>query len=155
MTALVEWATDEAMRLLGAQYGKLQIYDEASGALLILAQRNFRTGFLEHFAVVRAGSGSVCSRVLATGKRVAIEDVMTDPDFEPHRGAAEEADFRAVQSTPLLDGSGKLLGVLSTHFKNPRRFSDTDGAVLDSLAEVVAAGLARELRLAERRRLTG
>lgn len=133
------------MRLHDAQFGNLQIFDESSGALIILAQKNFRKPFLDHFAVVRPTDGSACSRAIEGNNRVVIEDVFTDPVFEPHRHVAKEAGFQAVQSTPLRNGSGKLLGVLSTHFSMPRRFSDDEHMAADRHAVFVATSLERLL----------
>jgi hypothetical protein len=45
-----------------------------------------------------------------------IPDVGSDPDFAPHRGIAKTEGFAAVQSTPLTDTSGRMHGVLSTHY---------------------------------------
>ena len=59
-------------------------------------------------------------------RRVIIEDVETDPGYEPYREAAGSAGYRAVQSTPLVGRGGELLGVLSTHYRGPRRPSERE-----------------------------
>jgi len=43
-------------------------------------------------------------------ERVIIEDVLADPDFEPHREIAASAGFRAVQSTPLFQPQWRTAG---------------------------------------------
>jgi GAF domain-containing protein len=135
-------AVDEMMRLLGAQFGNLQIRDVSSGKLVMVAQRNFRKPFLEHFATVDEGYGSACARCLATGKRVVIEDVENDPAFADHLATAREAGFRAVQSTAVHDDAGTLLAVISTHFHEPRSFTANDHAAMDRFAAFLALGLA-------------
>jgi signal transduction histidine kinase len=46
--------------------------------------------------------------------------------------------IRAVQSTPLLSRSGKLLGVISTHWKQPRQPSERHLRLLDIIARQAA-----------------
>jgi GAF domain-containing protein len=56
------------------------------------------------------------------------------PDFRErvpqHREAAAAAGFRAVQSTPLIDAAGTLLGVLSTHYPEPHQMQDADRLII-------------------------
>jgi GAF domain-containing protein len=53
----------------------------------------------------------------AAGVQTVIVDVQRDPMFAPHREIAAGSRFRAVQSTPLVDHNGRLLGVISTHYR--------------------------------------
>jgi PAS domain-containing protein len=53
--------------------------------------------------------------------RVVIKDVEKDARFAPHRHVARAAGFRAVQSTPLVSREGRLLGMISTHFRQVHR----------------------------------
>ena len=50
--------------------------------------------------------------------RVIIEDVLSDRGFAPYRDIARAADFRSVQSTPLVSSNGALVGILSRHFSS-------------------------------------
>ncbi|MFN3523377.1 MAG: GAF domain-containing protein [Phenylobacterium sp.] len=142
---LAEQSIDEAMRLLDAQFGLLQVWNEDLDGLVILAQRNFRPQFLHHFALVRPGDGSVCGRSMADGSAVAVDDVGTDPAFEPHRHVAQDAGFRAVLSLPLKATSDAPIGVLSTHFRSSRRFSDQELGRVASHARSVASAVAPHL----------
>jgi len=137
----VQKAVDDAIELLHAQFGNLQVYDHSSNALIMVAQRNFRKPFLDYFAVVISDEESACGRCLATGECVVIEDVDNDPSFVRHLPIARETGFRAVQSMPLHDYSGRFLGVISTHFHEPRRFTDQDHEAMDRFAPFVATGL--------------
>jgi signal transduction histidine kinase len=74
---------------------------------------------------------------------VIIEDVQTDPDFAPHRAIAAAAGFRAVQSTPVMSRNGELLGILSTHFRNPQRPSERALRMVDLYARQAAEFLER------------
>lgn len=145
LLTIAESAIDEAMRMHGAQFGNLQIYDPETESLRIIAHRNFEAPFLEHFAIVGANDNSACARCLADGARVIIEDVAVEPSFRPHMDIALESGFRAVQSTPLHGPSGRLMAVLSTHFAMPRQFTTEECAELDLCATRTALAMARHL----------
>jgi len=117
---LLDEVLDFGLELLHADRGNVQLADPASGALRIAAQRGFGAEFLDYFAVVTE-DGSACGRAARRAAQVVIADVATDPGFAPHRDIASASGFRAVQSTPLVDGSGRLVGMLSTHY--PRAVS--------------------------------
>jgi hypothetical protein len=67
-----------------------------------------------------------------------VSDVELDPAFERHRAIAAETGFRAVQSTPLFDRTGAPLGMLSTHFRSPRSFSERELLMTDLCAKRAA-----------------
>jgi len=68
--------------------------------------------------------------------RVAVEDIAHSSVFTDNRTIEVllAAEVRAVQSTPLLSSSGELLGVLSTHYRRPRKFSYPELHRLDIVA---------------------
>jgi hypothetical protein len=82
----------------------------ATGSLRIACFRGFGAEFLDYFAVV-ADDSSACGRTGAQCTQTVIVDVSIDPRFAPHREIAAAADFRAVQSTPLVDRTGRLLAL--------------------------------------------
>ena len=118
-----EHAVEEAVETHAAQFSSLQIFDQSRARLIIVAQRNFRARFLHHLSQVRPGDGSACGRCLETGLVAAIEDVNSDPGFEPHRAAALEAGFEAVAASPVPSEPDRLIAVLSIYFSKPRQFS--------------------------------
>ena len=136
LNPLMTMALDGALRLLRATRGNIQLLDPATGSLIIAAQCGFRAEFLEYFAVVNDGR-SACGRAARGGLPVHITDVTTDAAFAPHREAAAAAGFRAVQSTPLIDASGTLLGVLSTHYPEPHQIQDADRMIIRHYGELV------------------
>jgi PAS domain S-box-containing protein len=141
---------DAIMELQGADFGNVQLYDEATASLKIVAHRGLDQSFLDYFAVVDASDTSACGRALCSGARIVIEDVNNDPDFAPHRATAASSGFRAIQSTPLLDRvSGKPVGMLSTHFREPRCPSEQELRLTDTFGRLAANCIAS--RLAERR----
>jgi hypothetical protein len=116
---------DGALSLLGTDRGNVQILDPVSGSLRIVAASGFGTEFLGYFAVVD-DDRSACGRTAAERAQTVIADVNTDPAFAPHREIAAASGFRAVQSTPLIDHTGRLLGVMSTHYSRPYRPPDRE-----------------------------
>ncbi|HRX84019.1 MAG TPA: PAS domain-containing protein [Phycisphaerae bacterium] len=130
--------------ITGARMGNVQLLDPATNALEIVAQQGFSQQFLDHFRSVGVDAGSACSRVLATGRRVVIEDVLRDPVYAPHRAIAAQAGYRAVQSTPLISRNGDVLGVLSTHYPDTCRPSQRDLRLLDLYARQAADFIERK-----------
>jgi PAS domain S-box-containing protein len=130
---------DAAIAVTGADMGNIQLLDRDSDALKIVAHRGFEGPFLEFFNAVHGGQ-SACGTAMRTGKRVIIEDIAASPVFVGT--AALEvmlaAGARAVQSTPLVSRSGRLVGMLSTHYRAPRRPTDRDLHLVDLLARQAA-----------------
>jgi PAS domain S-box-containing protein len=105
---------------------------------------------------VSAGTGA-SGRCLQEQRRVIVEDVEKDPDFEPYREGARRVGFRAVHSTPLVTRSGKLVGVLTTLHPRPGRPSYRQTQFIDLCARQAAesienARLYAQLREADRRK---
>jgi GAF domain len=141
---------EKVLSLAGADRGNVQLADPASGALRIIAQHGFGPEFLDHFAVVN-DDRSACGRAASHGAQLVITDVTTDPGFGPHRKIAAASGFRAVQSTPLIDRAGRVIGVVSTHYPRPyappardmriiNRYAHLGGRVLASRLSAAPAG---------------
>jgi two-component system CheB/CheR fusion protein len=129
---------DTVVDLLDADLGYIQLYDSAAGKLRIAAQRGFGQSFLNHFAEIDASSAVASGRALATREPVIIEDIDKEPAFRLGLEWAIQAGFRAVQTTPLIVGDGKVVGMLSTHFRTPRQFSTHDLRLLTICARQAA-----------------
>jgi len=129
---------ENAIVTSGADFGNIQLYNPRIGALEIVAQRGFRQDFLHYFRTVRVDEGSACAQAMQSGERIIIEDVELDPAYEPHRQVAAAAGYRAVQSTPLKNRIGTVLGMLSTHFRTQHRPSERDERLLDLYARHAA-----------------
>jgi len=130
---LLEEILNAIIALQNADFGNVQLYNPEIGGLELIAQRGFQQEFLDHFRIVR-DDGAACGRAMREGGRIIIEDVEIDPDFAPHRRIAASAGFRAVQSTPLFSRGGEVLGMLSTHFRNPHRPSERELRLTDLYA---------------------
>lgn len=120
-----------AMEIVGASMGNIQMYDRGRHTLHIVTQRGFTQEFLDCFREVTSEHPSACGRAMAARERLVIEDVNVDRDYTPYRSIAASAGYRAVQSTPLISRDGELLGIVSTHFREPRPLSQHELQLLD------------------------
>ena len=135
LSSLVGKILEGALTLSGADRGNVQLLDPATGSLRIAAQCGFGAEFLEYFAVVD-DARSACGRAARERDQTVIVDVDTDARFAPHRDIAAAAAFRAVQSTPLIERSGRLLGVVSTHYPQPRCLTARDREIIRRYGEL-------------------
>ena len=120
--------------LLQTDKGNVQLYDEHQQALNFAAHLGFSPEFLDYFRSVPAGY-SVCGTAMANRERIIMEDASTDPRFVEFAPVFEKFGFVAVQSTPLIGRDGRFLGMLSNHFKNPRRPDSREMQLLDLFAQ--------------------
>jgi hypothetical protein len=133
-----------AMALVGGDFRNIQIVDPATGSLRLVTRPGFGLEFLDYFAVVE-DVHSACGRAARQGAQTAVADVRADPGFGPHREIAAAAGLRAVQSTPLVDYAGHLIGMVSTHFRRPHRPSDRDLQIVELYADFAGEALTAHL----------
>lgn len=135
---------DGALSLMGADFGNIQLLDPISGSLRIVTQFGFTSRFLDHFADV-ADDNSACGRAATERAQVVITDVRTDPGFAPHREIAAASGFRSVQSTPLVAPSGRLVGMISTHFRHTHQPPEHDLWMMQQHARTAGQAIAKRL----------
>lgn len=134
---LLQRVLDATIALQNADFGDIQLYDPVTHALEIAVHCGYRRELIEHFRGVHA-NGAACGRAMHLRERIIIEDVETDPEYAPHRQIAASAGYRAFQSTPIFSRTCELLGVLSTHFRQPHRPSLRDLRFTDLYARYAA-----------------
>jgi PAS domain S-box-containing protein len=129
---------DAGIEITAADMGNIQLLDDA-GRLRIVAHCGFDAPFLEFFEKVQHGMAA-CGSALQKGERVIVEDVASSPVFAgtPAREVMLAAEAHAVQSTPLVSRSGRVLGMFSTHYRRPQRPSERELRLLDLLARQAA-----------------
>ena len=128
---------DAGIEITAADMGNIQLLDD--DVLKIVSHRGFERPFLDFFSNVQEGEAA-CGKALQRGERIVIEDVAASPVFAgiPEREVMMAAGARAVQSTPLISRSGQVLGVFSTHYREPRRPTERELQLLDVLARQAA-----------------
>ena len=71
---LLEDVLDASIAIVGADFGNVQLYDPASGALKIVAQRGFRQDFLDYFDNVHEGDDDLTPLFMALRVSVPTKD---------------------------------------------------------------------------------
>ncbi|MGB7921822.1 MAG: ATP-binding protein, partial [Pyrinomonadaceae bacterium] len=148
-----------ALAVQDTGFGLLSLCDPERDGLKIEVSSGFDAEFLKQVEFVPSGGGA-CGTCYKERRRVVIEDVELDPIFAPYREAARGAGFRAVHSTPLITRNGKIIGVLSAHFRETHLPSEREARLMDLYARMAAdiienARLHHQMQeeLEERRRL--
>lgn len=142
--SLLPRVLDGAVALMEADFGTLQLLDPVTGSLWLVTQSGFGPEFLRHFVMVD-DRHSASGRAAQAFAQTVIADVNADTDFAPHRGIAAAAGVRAVQSTPLADYSGRLMGVVSTHFGRPYRPPARELRIMELFGDVAGEAIAQRL----------
>jgi len=138
--ALYERVLDAAIALMSADMGSMQMLCPKRGELQLLAWRGFHPQSAAFWEWVRLDSGSACGQALSSGVRVVVPDVEAC-DFMAGTAdlvSSRLSGIRAVQSTPLVSRSGRLLGMISTHWCEAHRPTERALRPLDVLARQAA-----------------
>ncbi|HWD94507.1 MAG TPA: PAS domain S-box protein [Verrucomicrobiae bacterium] len=134
-----------ALNLTHAARGTIQLTDHRSGALVIEAHRSFSQAFLDFFGGPRGHASAICNAAIEKGQRVIVEDI-TKCDLlrdQPSLSVLLGEGVHAMQSTPLISSTGNILGMISTHFSEPRSPEERELRMLDLLARQAADYLER------------
>src|SRR5678815_5627096 len=105
------------MQLLNADAANIQLYDGEKNILTVAAQIGYPDEFVRLYKELSIDDDIACGRAVRLKKRIVIEDAYEDEGYKPFLYFVNAGGFRGVQSTPLFDYDGNLMGVLSTHFK--------------------------------------
>ncbi|MBD1847681.1 response regulator [Cyanobacteria bacterium FACHB-63] len=134
--------------------GSFQVLDPATQELLLLATRGFDPSMAGHFARVDTSFNTSCAIALATGERAFVDfDVPESDDPKGYRRMHVESGLLSAQSTPLISRSGKLIGMVSTHWRTHHRPSERELRFLDLLARQAADLLEQQQAEAQRQQL--
>jgi signal transduction histidine kinase/ActR/RegA family two-component response regulator len=122
---------DAGIDITGADMGSVQLLNVETGRLEIIAQRGFEK-VEEHEAAY--------GTAMATGERVLVENVAEHPLFASGEAGRvlRRAGVQAAQITPLMSPTGKVVGILSTHYRRVHRPEDRGLHLLDVLARLAA-----------------
>jgi len=161
--SLYETLVDAALAITRAHGSKMQILQDSGqdepGRLRLIAARGLGPRAEAFWSWVGPQSPSSSGQAMLTGARVVVTDVTEcavlagTEDLDVYL----DSGIRAVQATPLLSRTGKLLGVLSTHWDHPHEPSAHELGVIDVVARQAADLIERRqneeaLRLADRRK---
>ena len=141
---------DAALEGVAADAASVQAFDEELDGLRLVDCRGFHQESARFWELVVPESASTCGMALATGKRIVVPDQEAEAALAGTEDLAEyrRSGLRAVQSTPLIAGDGRVVGMLSTHWRTEHDVSDAELHLIDALAARVAAVVAQEQSLA-------
>ncbi len=159
--ALYQNLLDAAITVMQSDFASMQRYDSEKNGLHLLAWRGFTPQAARFWEWVPVDSAGSCAATLREGSRVTVPDVEAcdfmagSQDLEMFR----ESGIRACQTTPLLSRNGTLVGMISTHWRQPHVPAPRNLRVLDVLARQAADLIERKqgeeaLREADRRKDT-
>jgi PAS domain S-box-containing protein len=140
LDVLSERIRDAAMRLTSSDMASIQLLDPNQSELRLLGWKGFHPQSASFWETVDFKSGSTCGLAFSTGARVVVPDIETCDFMAGTRDLDEyrRSNIRAVQSTPLLSLSGRLLGMISTHWREPHQPAERALRRLDLLARQAA-----------------
>jgi GAF domain-containing protein len=148
LRAWLEKVLEAAIELTDADFGYVQLVDQSKHVLRMVVQRGFSRETVRHFKEVNAGQAS-CGTAMQRLRCLIVENVEHDPIFRDPtlREPMLKANARAMQSTPLFGRSGKLVGMISTHYNVSRRPPARGLRYLDLLAWQIQSQLDDSLRI--------
>jgi len=134
---------DAATAIMESDYASMQILRRGrgpAGQLQLLASKGFHAQAEAFWEWVTIDSHSTCGEALRTRRRVFVSDVRqcdfmagTD-DLATYLGLG----IQAVQTTPLVSRRGHVIGMISTHWREPRQPCERDLRRFDLLARQAA-----------------
>ncbi|MDX2213686.1 MAG: GAF domain-containing protein [Oculatellaceae cyanobacterium bins.114] len=137
--ALYQEIMAAAIALTHADAGTVQILDETTQDLLLLATQGFDRTMTDQFYRVNASSNTPCGIALRSNIRSFVDfDVPASEDPDGTMRMHVEVGLLSAQSTPLISRSGKPIGMVSTHWRTHYRSSDRELRFLDLLARQAA-----------------
>ncbi len=156
--SLYDQILDAATAIMRSEYASIQMYYPErgpAGELRLLGFRGFNEDAARFWEWVRPASESTCGIALRTRERVVVSDV-EQCDFMAGSDDLRtylDTGIHAVQSTPLLSRNGRLLGMISTHWRRPHEPAEGELRLLDVLARQAADLIERSHTISEVRRL--
>jgi PAS domain S-box-containing protein len=91
-----------------------------------------------------------CGKVAFTGERIIVEDVTTDPLWEPYRTLAQQLNIRACWSFPIRSVADKILGTIAIYYDSPREPRQEDIEAVELLTQTAALIIERHKAAEER-----
>jgi signal transduction histidine kinase/ActR/RegA family two-component response regulator len=157
INALYEQILEAATSIMLSDCATLQMLRD--GKLCLLAWKGLDGQSVRYWREVEADSPSACGKALNAKERVAITDTERCETLidTPVLAEFRRSGIRSVQSTPLTSRAGELVGILSTHWREPQTPAAGELRLFDVLARMAAdlierARTEQAMRAADRRK---
>ena len=140
LDALYHRILKAATVVMSSDMASMQLLHPERNQLQLLAWKGFHPQSAAFWEWVNFHSTTTCGLALSAKCRVVVPDIETcdsmagTPDLDEYR----RSNIRAVQSTPLVSRSGQLLGMISTHWREPHQPTDPALRRLDVVARQAA-----------------
>ena len=122
--------------------------------LRVAAASSFPDEYNRAIDGIRIGpSAGSCGTAAYLGKRVIVEDIATNPLWEPYRELGRKFGVGACWSEPLLATDGRVLGTLAMYYAQPRRPEPAELRLIETAGQLAALAIDRTRNAAERNRL--
>jgi len=103
------------------------LLDEEKRRLLLGASINLPEFYNEAINGLEIGKGvGSCGTAAYLGKRVIVEDIMTDKYWKGYTDLAKKAELGSCWSEPIISSNGEVLGTFAIYHKKPTRPSLED-----------------------------
>ena len=135
--AVLQRALMAAVELPKATKGTLQLYDQKTNELHMVAQVGFHDNFLHEFQRMSLDLAT-CGAAYQRRRRVIVENITTDLEFSGLAPLYARHHVVSAQSTPLFAGDRRVLGVLTTYSTDAGRPTDEQLRILDLYADQAA-----------------
>ncbi|MRX08980.1 response regulator [Pseudoduganella sp. FT25W] len=137
---LFQKLVDAATLIMRSDFGSIQRYDEARGELQLIATRGLNDEAVSYWQWVHPGRATTCGHALLKSQRVVVPDFESWGDISGSDDliAFRAAGVRAAQSTPLLTRSGRLVGMITTHWTRSHEPQERDLRLIDIVARQAA-----------------
>jgi PAS domain S-box-containing protein len=138
--ALYSLILDAAMANLHADFASIHLLSTERGELRLMGNRGFGPEAARFRESVHPGPWNTCGVAMRTKRRTVVSDIETcefmagSDDLKAYLGKG----IRAVQTTPLFTRSGTLLGMFSTHWREPYKLTEAEERTLDVVARELA-----------------
>lgn len=98
-------------------------------------------------------AGSMADLMVRSGETVFVDDLSSDPRFEPMRAALSQVDVRFYAGAPLIAPGGEIVGVLSVGDTEPHApHAEAERMALEDLASLTIEMLVHDAEVIDNQR---
>jgi signal transduction histidine kinase/DNA-binding response OmpR family regulator len=138
--ALYGQILEAACAVMRSETASLQVLVPERNELLLLAHRGLAPASAAYWKWVRLDDANSCAIAMSRNERVVVADVEACDLIAGTEDLAQYrlSGIRTTQSTPLVSRNGRLVGMISTHWRKVYEPSEREWRVLDVLARQAA-----------------
>ncbi|WP_421863963.1 ATP-binding protein [Parvibaculum sp.] len=152
LSTVLDRVVDLCERQFPGMVSSILLLDEDGRHLRHGAGRHLAPDYVAAIDGVAIGpSVGSCGTAAATGKRVVVTDIETDPRWQDYRALARAHGLRACWSEPIRNAHGAVLGTFATYYREPNTPAPEEINLVEIAADL--AGIAIE-RWRARREIT-